>query len=80
MWIRTGWTAISLPPRKNKDARICGACQMTTRRQISDPLIVAASASAAQKMGVTSSGSCEEIARGTNTITVTNTLMAIDCG
>ena len=26
------------------------------------------------------SGSCEEIAPGTNTITVTNTLMAIDCG
>ena len=29
---------------------------------------------------ITSSGSCEEIAPGTNTITVTNTLMAIDCG
>ncbi len=33
-----------------------------------------------QKMGVTSSGSCEEIALCTNTITVTNALMAIDCG
>ena len=29
---------------------------------------------------ISPSGSCEEIAPGTNTITVTNTLMAIDCG
>jgi hypothetical protein len=31
-------------------------------------------------LGVISSGSCEEIAPGTHTVTVTNTLMAIDCG
>jgi hypothetical protein len=30
--------------------------------------------------GETATGSCEEIGPGTNTITVTNALMAIDCG